>query len=59
MINHSIGDVPDISLSKSTTRRRRATAKEVGAAKFKKDFSCQNGQINFDGKLLTDLGGFG
>ena len=59
MINHSGGDVADISLSKSTTRRRRATAREVGAAKVKKDFSCQNGQINFDGKLLTDLGGFG
>ena len=26
---------------------------------MKKDSSCQNGQINFDGKLLTDLGGFG
>ena len=59
MINHSGGDVADISLSKSTTRRRRATAREVGAAKVKKDFSCQNSQINFDGKLLTDLGGFG
>ena len=59
MINHSGGDVADISLSKSTTRRRRATAREVGAAKVKKDFSCQNGQINFDGKLLKDLGGFG
>ena len=59
MINHSGGDVADISLSKSTTRRRRATAREAGAAKVKKDFSCQNGQINFDGKLLTDLGGFG
>ena len=59
MINHSGGDVADISLSKSTTRRIRATAREVGAAKVKKDFSCQNGQINFDGKLLTDLGCFG
>ena len=59
MINHSGGDVADISLSKYTTRRRRATAREVGAAKVKKDFFCQNGQINFDGKLLTDLGGFG
>ena len=59
MINHSGGDVADISLSKYTTRRRQATAREVGAAKVKKDFACQNGQINFDGKLLTDLGGFG
>ena len=59
MINHSECDIADISLSKSTTRRRRATAREVGAAKVKKDVSCQNGQINFDGKLLTDLGGFG
>ena len=26
---------------------------------MKENFSCKNGQINFDGKLLTDLGGFG
>ena len=49
----------NISLSKSTTRRSRATAREMGAAKVKENFSCKNGQINFDGKLLTDLGGFG
>ena len=59
MINHSGGDVADISLSKSTTKRIRATAREVGVAMVKKDRSCQNGQINFDGKLLTDLGCFG
>ena len=59
LINHSGGDVDNISLSKSTTRRSRATAREMGAAKVKENFSCKNGQINFDGKLLTDLGGFG
>ena len=26
---------------------------------MKENFLCSNGQINFDGKLLTDLGGFG
>ena len=59
LINHSGGDVDNISLSKSTTRRSRATAREMGAAKVKENFSCKNGQINFDGKLLPDLGGFG
>ena len=59
LINHSGGEVDNISLSKSTTRRSRATAREVGAAKVKENFSCKNGQIKFDGKLLTDLGGFG
>ena len=59
LINHSGGVVDNISLSKSTTWRSRATAREMGAAKVKENFSCKNGQINFDGKLLTDLGGFG
>ena len=26
---------------------------------MKENFLCSNGQINFDGKLLTDLWGFG
>ena len=30
----------------------------MGAAKVKLNFSCKNGQINFDGKLLADLRGF-
>ena len=49
----------NISLSKSTTRRSRATAREEGTARVKEDFSCKDGQINFDRKLLTYLGGFG
>ena len=32
LINHSGGEVDNISLSKSTTRRSRATAREMGAA---------------------------
>ena len=59
LLNHSGGDVDSISLSESTTRRSRATAREVGAAKVKENFSCKNGQINFDGKLLINFGGFG
>ena len=59
MINHSGGNVDEISFSKSTTRRSRATAKATGAKKVKENYLCSNGQINFDGKLLTDLGGFG
>ena len=54
-----IGNVDEISLSESTARRSRATARATGAKKVKENFLCSNGQINFDGILLTDFWGFG
>ena len=54
-----IGNVDEISLSKSTARRSRATARATGAKKVKENFLCSNGQINFDGNLLTYFWGFG
>ena len=56
IINHSGGNVDEISLSKSAARRNRATARATGAKKVKEIFLCSNGQINFDGKLITEDG---
>ena len=55
----SDGDIKQLSLSKSTARRHRAAVRSEQAAHIKRDFICNVGQINFDGKLLADLGGFG
>ena len=57
--NHGGGDINNISLSKSTARRHRATARKEVAATIKENFTCDVGQINFDGKLLPNLYGFG
>ena len=57
--NHGGGDINNISLSKSTARLHRATARKEVAATIKENFTCDVGQINFDGKLLPNLYGFG
>ena len=57
--NHGGGDIDELSLSKSTARRHRISARSEKAASIKKNFNCSVGQINLDGKLLSDLGGFG
>ena len=57
--NHSGRDINDIALSKSTARRHRCASISNQASSIKKDFNCDVGQVNFDGKLLPGLGGFG
>ena len=57
--NHGGGNIDDLSLSKSTARRQRASARSEQAASIREKFTCNAGQINFDGKLLSDLKGFG
>ena len=57
--NHGGGVINQLSLSKSTARRHRSSARSEQAATIKRDFNSNVGQINFDGKLLADLGGFG
>ena len=57
--NHSDGDINDIDLSKSTARRHRCASRSNQASSIKKDFNCDVGQVNFDGKRLPGLGGFG
>ena len=54
--NHGGGDINQLSLSKSTARRHRTSARSEQAATIKRDFNSNVGQINFDGKLLEDLG---
>ena len=56
--NHGGGDIDKISLSKSTTNKHCASARTEKAAVIRRNFSCQTGQVNFDGKLLAELGGF-
>ena len=55
--NHGGGDLDDVSLSKSTARRSRASARTEAAQQIRDNFSLNFGQINFDGKLLDDLYG--
>ena len=55
--NHGGGDIDDLALSKSTTRRSRITARAAGADDIRGSLECEVGQVNFDGKLLKDLGG--
>ena len=57
--NHGGGDVSNITLSKSSARRHRAAARSSTASAIKENFTCDVGQINFDGKLLPGLYGFG
>ena len=57
--NHGGGDINNIALSKSTARRHRASARKVLATNVKENFTCGVGKINFDGKLLPNLHGFG
>ena len=40
-------------------RRHRCASRSNQASSIKKDFNCDVGQVNFDGKLLPGLGGFG
>ena len=58
LTNHGGGDIDDIALSKSTTRRSRIQARKQKVDDIKEGFQCSYGQVNFDGKLLKDLGGF-
>ena len=48
-----------IALSKSTTNRLRTASRKEEAKLIRNDFTCDIGQVNFDGKLLAELGGFG
>ena len=52
--NHAGGE---LSLSKSTARRHRASGRRDGAQEVRDNFSLTLGQVNFDGKLLSDLNG--
>ena len=56
--NHGGGDIDDLALSKSTSRRSRITARRQEATSIRTNLHCNFGQVNFDGKLLRDLGGF-
>ena len=48
-----------ISLSKSSTNRLRTASRKEEANLIRRDFNCDIGQGNVDGKLLAELGGFG
>ena len=52
---HSVGNIEQISLFKSTALRHRASARLDQAVQMKNDFNYSVGQISFDGKLLLDL----
>ena len=54
----TLGDVDDLTLSKSSALRKREVAREKVSKVIKDNFSYDTGcQINFDGKLLKDLPG--
>ena len=57
--NQGGGDIDDITLSKSSARRHRAASRKELAGSIKQNFTCSVGQINFDGKLMKNLGGYG
>ena len=57
IVNHSGGNLDDVSISTSTARNSRTTTRKEAASYIKKTFSFTCGQINFDGKLLQELGG--
>ena len=59
LTNYGGGDLNNLALSKSTTRRFRVAARKTVATNILRNFICDVGQINFDGKLLPDLYGFG
>ena len=51
-------NIEELSFSKSTARRQRSTARSGKAASIKDNFTCNAGQVNFDGRLLSEFGGF-
>ena len=55
--NHGGGDINDIALSRSTSRRSRISARKSEATDIRSNLHCAFGQVNFDGKLLRDLDG--
>ena len=57
--NNSGGDIGDITLSTSSARLHRAAARKELAVTVREEFSCGVGQINFDGKLMKGLEGYG
>ena len=59
VINNSGGDIGDITLSTSSARLHRAAARKELAVTVREEFSCGVGQINFDGKLMKGLEGYG
>ena len=50
--NHGGGYIQELS-----ARPHRASARSEKAITIKRDFICNPGQINFDGKILPGLGG--
>ena len=58
LTNHGRGDIDEIALSKSTTRRSSFQARKQKVDDMKEDLQCSYGQVKFDGKLLRDLAGF-
>ena len=59
LVNHCGGDIHKIALSKSTSRRSRDSRRRSVVTTIKRNFSCAVGQVNFDGKLLPNLYGYG
>ena len=55
--NHGGGDIQELSLSKSSARQQRASARSETSVSIKRDFICNLGQINFDEKILPGLVG--
>ena len=54
IVNHSGGNLDDVSISTSTAKNSRTTARKEAASYIKKTFSFTCGQINFDGKLPSN-----
>ena len=59
LVNHCGGDIHKIALSKSTSRRSRDSRRRSVLTTIKRNFSCGIVQVNFDGKLLPNLYGYG
>ena len=57
IVNHSGGNLDDVSISTSKARNSRTTARKEAASYIKNTFSFTCGQIDFDGKLLQEFGG--
>ena len=57
IVNHSGGNLDDVSISTSTARNSRTLARKEAVSYIKKTFSFTCGQIKFDGKLLQEFGG--
>ena len=56
IVNHSGGNLDDVSISTSTSRNSQTTARKEAASYTRKTFSFTCGQVNFDGKLLQEFG---